>query len=166
VEQQQQAAASVDIEGLARGADAFMIRYRLTVRDDRKDKYGLSIFAPSRVIVATEEFTWDELFAMLAPLMMDEASEDRLRERLRYELASIGPRANREVLKEGESLSGTELEEDSFQAVKVQLFALGLIQKSVKKREVRDTSTYWSLSPSGEAHLMRLRAIRRPNEDQ
>lgn len=166
LQQQQQQAASVDVEELSRGADPFTVTYRIVVRD-KDDKYGLSFLGtPARAILTTHDFTWDELFAMLAPLMMDESGEDGLRGRLSHELEAIARREEREVLKEGERISGAEIEEDSFQAVKVQLFALGLIQKSVKKRGVRDTRTYWSLSSSGEAHLMRLRAIRRPKDDR
>lgn len=48
---------------------------------------------------------------------------------------------------------------DSFETIKVQLVALGLIQKGLKKHVPSDTNLYWSLTPFGETKLMTLRAI-------
>lgn len=49
--------------------------------------------------------------------------------------------------------------EDDFQTIKIQLLALGLIQKSSKRRSLKDTATYWSLTPYGEHYLTVLKAI-------
>lgn len=54
-----------------------------------------------------------------------------------------------------------EVEIESFNDVKVQLFALRLIDKGVKRRSASDTSTYWRLTDRGGEQLLRLRAIRR-----
>ena len=43
----------------------------------------------------------------------------------------------------------------------VQLFALGLITHSVKKRSTTDRNKYWSLTPLGHDELMKLRAIKK-----
>ena len=48
---------------------------------------------------------------------------------------------------------------DDFQTIKIQLRALGLITKSTKSRSVKDTSTYWTLTPYGDNAMTRLRAI-------
>ena len=53
------------------------------------------------------------------------------------------------------------MNEDDFQTIKVQLRALGLIVKSDKTRSVKDTATYWSLTPYGSDLMTQLRAIRR-----
>jgi hypothetical protein len=55
--------------------------------------------------------------------------------------------------------------EDDFQTIKIQLLALGLLQKSVRRRSLKDTATYWSLTPYGEHYLTVLKAIRQPNAD-
>ena len=47
------------------------------------------------------------------------------------------------------------------QTVKIQLIALGLIAKSQKARSVKDSRTFWALTPYGDQVLTRLRAIRR-----
>ncbi|KAB8066887.1 DUF4062 domain-containing protein [Janthinobacterium violaceinigrum] len=50
---------------------------------------------------------------------------------------------------------------DDFQTIKIQLRALGLITKSTRSRSVKDTSTYWTLTPYGDNVMLQLRAIRK-----
>ncbi len=50
--------------------------------------------------------------------------------------------------------------------IKIQLFALGLIDQSKRRRAVSDSNTYWSLTQAGREQLMRLRAIRRPASEE
>ena len=54
-----------------------------------------------------------------------------------------------------------ELSQDDFGTVIVQLKALGLLQRSDRKRSITDKGTYWTLTPFGETHLTTLRAIHR-----
>ena len=49
---------------------------------------------------------------------------------------------------------------ESVNQIIVQLVALGLIEKSIRKRAVSDKATYWSLTPFGERQVMLLNAIR------
>lgn len=51
---------------------------------------------------------------------------------------------------------------ESFNDLKVQFAALGLIEKGIKRRPGSDTSTYWRLTERGSDQLLRLRAIRKP----
>jgi hypothetical protein len=55
------------------------------------------------------------------------------------------------------------LNDDDFNTIKVQLLALRLMAKSLKKktRSVNDKSAYWTLTPYGERIMTELRAIRR-----
>jgi hypothetical protein len=46
----------------------------------------------------------------------------------------------------------------------VQLRALGPIAKSAKRRSLKDTHTYWTLTPYGDNVMTRLRAIRRNSD--
>ena len=62
---------------------------------------------------------------------------------------------------ESSDLTEVAVKDRDFQAIKVQLSALGLIEKSRKNRGVRDTGLYWSLTPFGESALNTVRAIRR-----
>ncbi len=136
-------------ESLEQGNDKFELSYHYVEKSwnsmvDSKD--------------GTIEFTWDEIFSILSPLMVDESSENSLN----HELVKI----IREQIKEKENhrpaqitINGTD-----FQTIKVQLIALGLIEKSEKKRSIKDTGVYWSLTPFGETKMMGLKAIRRRNE--
>lgn len=108
-------------------------------------------------------FTWDEVFSALAPLMIDEASEELLlgtmgkliREREHPELKQI------DSLKEFK-LFDFAINQDDFHTVKVQLRALGLVTRSVRNRSVKDSATYWTLTPYGDDQMTLLRALPRP----
>lgn len=43
---------------------------------------------------------------------------------------------------------------------------MGLITKSVKNRSVKDTETYWKLTPYGDEIMTRLRAIKRDDVEE
>lgn len=58
------------------------------------------------------------------------------------------------------ALHAFSLHREDFQTVKVQFRALGLIAKSEKARSVKDSDTYWTLTPYGDEVITRLRAIR------
>ena len=94
--------------------------------------------------------------------MIDEAQPAILKGKLNDMLA----RENFANASKLESLKGKELREiaisnDSFDTFVVQMVALGIIEKSPKTRSVKDTSTYWRLSPYGERLMYELRAIPR-----
>jgi hypothetical protein len=86
---------------------------------------------------------------------MDEGSEPAIRRRLSDEL-----KIYIDELRDGK-LDKFEIQNDSFETIKVQLIALGLMKKSEKKHAASNTSVYWSITPYGEQYLMRLRAIRK-----
>jgi hypothetical protein len=54
--------------------------------------------------------------------------------------------------------------DEDWQQLKVQLLALGLIEQSIRRRGVNNKGAYWTLTKPGQAHLMRLRAVRRPSD--
>lgn len=98
-------------------------------------------------------------------MMIHEATEPSLKSAI----DSFVEVENIERLREDEKLAGQELRtfrirQDDFQAIKVQLRALGLIAKNDKARSVKDSSICWSLTPYGDEVMTQLRAIRR-NED-
>lgn len=108
--------------------------------------------------------TWDGIFRNLGPLMMDDSPEPALQkelDELTLELLSTQPDRPDDL---GTPRTLTA-DKSSFQDVIVQFFALGLIQQSSRRRAVADRDTYWTLTDRGRAHLMLLRAIRRPIED-
>ncbi len=111
----------------------------------------------------TIDLTWDEIFEELGPLMLDEATDDKLR----AGIVQLVKDSSTEMLEEDVHLKGhrnlqsfSVLARDE-QTVKIQLRALGLIQQSTKNRSVKDTRTFWSLTPYGDTVLVNLRAIRK-----
>lgn len=106
--------------------------------------------------------TWNVVFSAIAPAMINEASERSLKQIL----DSFAMESNQERLEKQNTLVGRELSRfslnlDNFQTIKVQLRALGLIVKSAKPHGVKDTNTYWTLTPYGDETMTRLRAIKR-----
>lgn len=144
-------------KGLAQGSDTHVFRFSFKAR--APGEYTYSGYS--------SEFTasWDALFSVIAPLMIAEAKEDKIKDAVdsfiaRREYKRI---INSENLKE-HRLEYFSLNTEDFQTLKVQFRALGLIAKSEKNRSVKDTETYWTLTPYGDEVMTQLRAIRRLNE--
>lgn len=100
---------------------------------------------------ADVKLTWNQCFYLLAPLMLDESTEESLQKELEEYLKL-------QVDQRPRTLTVNSVD---FQTMKVQFVALGLITKSEKKRSIKDSGTYWSLTPYGETKMMQLRALRR-----
>ena len=100
--------------------------------------------------------SWNRIVSILAPILVDEASEEKMKSVF---IDSI----REDILKSKTSYkpNHSRIEEESFQQVKVQLIALRLIEISDRKRTVKDTETYWHLTPSGFRVMMNLKALRR-----
>lgn len=109
--------------------------------------------------------TWNDLFAVVSPLLIDEASDAAIKRAL----DSFITERNTATLQENDNLKGLvvkqfSLTDEDFNTVKVQLIALKLISRSTKKkmRSVSDRNAYWMLTPYGESVMISLRAIKKP----
>ena len=117
------------------------------------------------------ELTWDRIFSVVGTYLLDEAEQSALLTNLNGWLTKefggrfrVLVRRSREAdYGEIKSFRSTkiQLREDDFGTVLIQLKALGLIQRSAKKRSVSDKGAYWTLTPYGDDHLTELRAISR-----
>jgi Domain of unknown function (DUF4062) len=109
--------------------------------------------------------TWNEIFCALSPLMINEASETSLVVEMNKFVTNF---SGEEILKNKEfhnlNLMNFVVNSNDFQTIKIQLRALGLITKSTKSRSVKDTGTYWTLTPYGDNVMTRLRAIQKPQK--
>jgi hypothetical protein len=124
----------------------------------------------------TARLTWDEIFYTLGPLLLDEADQETMDNALDGWLTRRYRSAARENMKDllrqaklkYSAMRGGDvmLSEEDFGTVLVQLRALGLITRSERKRSVRDTGTYWTLTPYGDERLTGLRAIRKDAREQ
>jgi Domain of unknown function (DUF4062) len=139
------------LEQFAQGADSVALRYTL------KERHPIS--SPQVDERGVWHTTWDEVFSVAGPVMMDEASEGTIKnaitERIYGQLAAEGRiPTTRERL-------GCWLDSESFGTVKVQFRALGLIEKGVRKRYARDDSIYWKLTERGDSYLVSVAARKR-----
>jgi hypothetical protein len=93
--------------------------------------------------------------------MIDEAKDQQLRNGFNASIR-VRSRPSRRAEKALEGYSNARnfrISDHDFQTIKIQFIALGLIAKSSKNRSLRDTGTYWSLTPYGDQRLTTLRAI-------
>ncbi len=106
------------------------------------------------------ETTWNNIFYYISPLMVDEADESSLSKKLSDSIKNDA--LKRKIKKkDGDSVRYFRITDDCFQTIKIQLRALGLITKSIRKKSLKDTSTYWKLTPYGDNVMVRLRALRK-----
>jgi hypothetical protein len=145
---------------LAQGDDHFEITFTAsTVKDTEQGPFTIPVKEFYR---ETFLATWNEIFSSIAPLMIDEAPENNIKEGLdRFVWGHQYVDFQEMVAVDGEKVQKMEIASDCFQTIKVQLRAIGLINKSPRVRSVKDTGTYWSLTPYGDALMTRLRAITR-----
>ncbi len=129
-------------ETLSQGADVVTIEYR-----EHHQVYDDDIL--NRTLLTN----WDEVFGLIGPLMFEEADEIRM-------MSAIGEHI---TFRQAPADSYTVcLPTASFQLLKVQFVALGLITLSDRKRGVHDKGTYWKLTPYGVNYVMKLMAQKRP----
>lgn len=159
LEQEIQSARVTEPEGaaeLAKGTDTFEIGYTFIASPNQYAHNGNTYNAILTV-------KWDDIFFALSPHMIDEAKDVIL---LRTLSNMIKEHTLEELIKNSElknlHLMDFQASPDDYQTIKVQLRALGLITQSTKNRSVKDTATYWTLTPYGDTVMTRLRAISRP----
>jgi Domain of unknown function (DUF4062) len=104
--------------------------------------------------------TWIKVFADVAPVLINEASDDALMNAIEGHIASRKNPANLNEFK-------CRLSNNCYNSIVVQLRALGLIAKSerIQKRKTGDTKAYWSLTSYGDNVMTMLRAVRRTNSN-
>jgi hypothetical protein len=145
-------------EDLYQGSDPFEVRIWFVARK-RGDPYP---YRHDETYAGATFPTWNEMFAVVAPLMINEATDEALKSALRDFLARHGSetyKGNPE-LKE-RSLRDFRVSDSDIETVIVQFRALGLIRESQRARSVKDMRTYWSLTPYGDQLMTQLRALRR-----
>jgi hypothetical protein len=140
-------------EDLARGDELVSLRYSFSAYDD--------IILQWKNWDYSFKTTWNKIFSTVAPLMINEESENRLHRALNGFVNS----ENIESLRKKKELQKLDLGDislanEDFQTIKIQLRALGLIEKSKKTRSVHDKQTYWTLTPYGDSTMTRLRAVK------
>lgn len=141
-------------EDLAQGDELHTIRYSFAASNP--DTYQSTNWT------GKFQVRWNDMFATIAPLMINEASEPALKKAFNDYVRDqnfAGLRKQKEL--ETQTLHQFHIDESDFQTIKIQLRALGIIVRSEKARSVKDTETYWTLTPYGDELMTRLRAIKR-----
>lgn len=123
---------------------------------DDKIKISMSYYYGERKYIKME-LSWNDIISILTPILFDEASETKMKDIM---AKTIHPRIM-EVTKKKPDEHNTYIEESSFQTIKVQLYALHIIELSDKKRTIKNADTYWKLTPYGLRVMMYLKALRK-----
>lgn len=138
---------------LAQGDDHFDLRYSVTLYSsiNSRDVKRIELTIPT---------TWNIVFGTVSPRMIAEISDLEFKN----SILAYARLESRTIIESDKTIShlkqsNASISEDDFQTIKVQLRALGLIKQSTKPRSVKDTETYWTLTPYGDNVMTRLRAI-------
>jgi hypothetical protein len=132
------------LETLARGSDNVSLQYSCNAY----------IKGDCKVTMAETRMTWDQVFAALGPQMMSEVPEGVMREALEEAIAVKALADVQQVMPKAHAVRNIVLSTASFNQVKIQLRALGLIRKSA----ARDTvgQTWWHLTPHGDQTMTQV----------
>lgn len=108
-------------------------------------------------------FTWNELFKVVAPYLVNECSEETILDALNIYIKEKHEDEIKLFKKENnvKKIVKTYVKGSNFQILKVQFQALGLIQKGIKNRSLKDSSNYWKLTSYGEHIMTQLVAIKK-----
>lgn len=106
--------------------------------------------------------TWDEIFSEISPLMLDEASENAIKQKINELIRrKTITKITKQLEKEEQYPKDFKINDNDFHTIKIQLRALSLMTESIRKRSIHDKGTYWTLTPYGDTVMTRLRAIRK-----
>ena len=150
--------APAGTEGLSQGDDTLKINFSFVARKKISAYPGYEDENYTAWII----LSWNQIFGAIAPTMINEASDFALRKAFRdfFEREAIKAHDNSRGLK-NKKLLDFIFQDDEIETCMVQFRALGLIRESDRKRSVKDTMTYWSLTPYGNTLMVQLRAIQR-----
>lgn len=143
---------------LAQGKNIFSLRYSYF-------GYSSGANASPGEVIGKHELTWNYIFSVLSPLMIHEAPDEALIAELSSTVKSLVFQAMPSDERPQRMMS-FQVSDADYQTIKIQLRALGYIAKSIKPRSVKDTSTYWTLTPFGDTVMTRLRAQRKPAQEK
>jgi hypothetical protein len=142
-------------ENLSSGDDAFEIGFAFSAKGE---DWRIS----TETYYEKTSLTWNEIFAEISPLLIDEITEDILKQRINGIIRRKTYRQLEEKIKKDKRKPETFIINDSdFQTIKIQFRALNYMTESLKKRSIHDKKKYWTLTPYGDTIMTRLRAVRK-----
>ncbi|MBE7661230.1 DUF4062 domain-containing protein [Tenacibaculum finnmarkense] len=142
-------------ENLSQGSDTIKLNFSFTAREKTYENGSVDY-------TSTSDLTWNEIFGEISPLMIDETPERPILNSITKLIRNKEyKRLEKEFKKEERYPTDFNINYSDYQTIKIQLRALNLMTESIRKRGVRDTTTYWTLTPFGDTVMTRLRAIKR-----
>ncbi|CDU12941.1 conserved hypothetical protein [Vibrio coralliirubri] len=99
------------------------------------------------------EMTWSEIFGAISPYLLEHPSDNAVKIKLKQNAFS----------KLNLHSYSTELKDQTFQTVKMQLMALGLVDVSYTKTTKGGMGLFWRMTESGKGLMLKLRTI--PSND-
>lgn len=139
---------------LSQGEDTVLIKFYFTAYDGSSyagQQYNGQI-----------NLSWNEIFSSVAPSLINDSNDISLRKAFRkcFKRNAIEFLSRQRKLK-GNEFAEFEFEDHDIDTCIVQFRALGLIVESDRKRSIKDTFTYWALTPYGDKLMVQLRALQR-----
>lgn len=137
-----------DPRSLARGGDPVTLSYNCNayVKGDCK------------AIMADTTMTWDQVFARVAPQMLNEVPEQVMRQALEEAIADHALQDVQRQLPKAHAVRNIVISTGTFNQVKIQLRAQGLIRKSPR----RDNGlVHWQITPLGDQTMTQIMAVPR-----
>jgi hypothetical protein len=101
--------------------------------------------------------TWYTLLSYFGPSMLNECTDEEMFKKVRLAYFHAIPKEIRDF----NSLETIVLPYVFEDKIRVQFQALGIIASGVKRRTVKDTASYWRLTPYGEKLLLSIKAEKR-----
>lgn len=142
-------------EVLVQGGDEFKIKctFDATFNEDEEDEYVQEYDGDF-------EITWNEIWGVIAPKLINDATEYALHSALEncFENKAFEVFEKDKDLK-NLTLGSFDINNEDIETAIVQFRALGLMQESKKQRSIKDTNTYWALTPYGDQLMVKLRAL-------
>lgn len=100
-------------------------------------------FSPKEEILFHKDYTWNDIFLSISTLLLKPVYESNIKERIEEYLLG----------------KYSDIKDQDYQTILVQLMALKLIETDTFKSE--GLHTYWILTPYGRAEMVRLKAIKK-----
>lgn len=106
-------------------------------------------------------YSWNDILKYVGPALQGEGSEKEFKYKIQLLLYHKIKRLNKDAYDRIRPQQIT-FPLVTFDKIKIQLQALGLIEPGSKRRSVSDSETYWSLTKKGQQLLINLEAKRKP----
>jgi hypothetical protein len=151
-------------ENLSQGNDEFEINITYQLRDPNDILFDT--FGRPKQLKEKINCTWNQIFSSIAPMMVNESREEIIKNKIDDFITHNYANAltNNKRKNDREEAKDIHITQDDFNLIKIQFRALGLIKENIKNRSVKDTYTYWKLTPYGDNVMTRLIAIKKMYE--